>query len=381
MKAQGFLKIKLPPGRTYGLDIMRSAAILLVVYAHGFIYAPDQLLYYYNLPVLDGVTLFFVLSGFLVGRILITTLEKQGAGLRTLGNFWKRRWLRTLPNYFFMLTLVSILAFIFPNFFPEFKAEELKYYYTFTQNLYTLHPDFFGEAWSLSVEEWFYILYPVLLFLVIGIFRVNTKWTILTIAITLIIAVMIFRYIRAMSPILETQNWDQAFRKQVVTRLDSILFGVIGAWLLVYKKEVFYSFKKVLFVLGIILLFLPKFIPLHESYIYYTVFYMAVDSIAGLLLIPLLNSIRTGNGWVYRLVTLISIISYSMYLLHFTFVRKFVDLVKMNFFFLTGEINGPVLRVCYYILYWGLTILFAIVLYKLIEKPFMDLREKRKVSG
>ena len=103
MKAQGSQH-----NRIYGLDILRAFAILFVLYSHAFFLIMDHVNErVYNLLSLDGVTLFFVLSGFLIGGILIRTIENKGFGFKELLNFWTRRWFRTLPNYFLML-MVSL---------------------------------------------------------------------------------------------------------------------------------------------------------------------------------------------------------------------------------------------------------------------------------
>src|SRR4051812_30333605 len=99
--------------RIFGLDIVRAMAILLVMLAHTL---PGV----QRFPVLGkvtyccaffGVDLFFVLSGFLIGGIVIRELENDrlnaSAGLLT---FWKRRWFRTLPNYYLFLLVNVALA-------------------------------------------------------------------------------------------------------------------------------------------------------------------------------------------------------------------------------------------------------------------------------
>src|SRR3954452_6127505 len=89
--------------RVYGLDILRAMAILLVVFGHSAVYFGYDA---YHWPRLgDGVSLFFVLSGYLIGRILFKTIEK-GFDFKDLVGFWFRRWMRTLPVYFFITTIL-----------------------------------------------------------------------------------------------------------------------------------------------------------------------------------------------------------------------------------------------------------------------------------
>ncbi len=74
---KNFLKIDLNPKRIYGLDILRALAILFVVVGHGKYLLPQELRFYSKILALDGVSIFFVLSGFLIGGILIRLFEEN----------------------------------------------------------------------------------------------------------------------------------------------------------------------------------------------------------------------------------------------------------------------------------------------------------------
>src|SRR5436190_15587708 len=92
--------------RVYGLDILRAVAILLVVLIHGTALigeSPIGMFTYLKIP--DGVNLFFVLSGYLIGTILSKHITTEKFTLKPLLNFWQRRWFRTLPNYYLFLLI------------------------------------------------------------------------------------------------------------------------------------------------------------------------------------------------------------------------------------------------------------------------------------
>lgn len=165
------LKIEFDKNRIYGLDILRAIAILFVVIEHGGNFLPEKLSKIQLSLLIDGVSIFFVLSGFLIGGILIKTLETQKASLKTLFNFWKRRWLRTLPNYFLILITLYILSI----FSIVQKPQEIIKYVFFIQNFNAQHPSFFPEAWSLSIEEWFYIIIPIIAGSIILLFKAQEK--------------------------------------------------------------------------------------------------------------------------------------------------------------------------------------------------------------
>ena len=144
-----------PRERNFGLDLARACAIAGVFVAHGFTLN--------GLPVLDdlrtGVDLFFVLSGFLIGRIYF---RSQALGTFAFGPFWISRWWRTLPPYFAALGLHAMLA----HWIPELHVRW--YYLLFLQNQLGMHG--FPPSWSLCVEEHFYLLLPILGALALSLF-------------------------------------------------------------------------------------------------------------------------------------------------------------------------------------------------------------------
>src|SRR5690606_37576027 len=141
--------------------------------------------------VFDGVGVFFVLSGFLIGGILIKDLNRYRFNIKTLRTFWIKRWSRTLPNYFLYLFLSVLLI---PILYSDFDLLWLINYSTFTHNLFSAPPyAFYGHSWSLSVEEWFYLLTPLLMLLVYKLSNFSLQKVFLTTLILIIFIINFFR--------------------------------------------------------------------------------------------------------------------------------------------------------------------------------------------
>lgn len=118
----------------------------------------------------SGVDLFFVLSGFLIGGILIDNEKKKGF----YKTFYIRRAARIIPLYVCLLSLFficratldnNVFSWLFNDNLPDIS------YLTFTQNIFmglagTMGGHFLGITWSLAVEEQFYVAAPLILFLV-----------------------------------------------------------------------------------------------------------------------------------------------------------------------------------------------------------------------
>ena len=145
------------------LDSVRAIAVLLVIIEHWIPKANlHQRISYGEL----GVDVFFVLSGFLISRILLENKFSVDAGLKTrssvLKSFYIRRTLRIFPIYY--ITIFTVL------FFAEYTKSQVQFafpwYATYTSNWFMYYHGWDGimsHLWSLAVEEQFYIIWPWLL--------------------------------------------------------------------------------------------------------------------------------------------------------------------------------------------------------------------------
>jgi peptidoglycan/LPS O-acetylase OafA/YrhL len=149
--------------RNLGLDVVRAVAVSMVLITHwGAVISWWIGLQWPRIIALSGffgVELFFALSGFLIGLLLLELIERD-ASAHGWWRFMMRRWLRTLPLYGLCLAGLAIFWRPAGNLLAY-----LAHYGTLTQNLLWSMPDdnWFGVSWSLSVEEWFYLLFSVLL--------------------------------------------------------------------------------------------------------------------------------------------------------------------------------------------------------------------------
>jgi peptidoglycan/LPS O-acetylase OafA/YrhL len=355
--------------RVFGLDLLRTIAILIVVLGHGDIIVRSNFQNFINFWIVDGVDLFFVLSGFLIGSIIIKSFEKYGINRNTIIIFWKRRWFRTLPNYYLIVFLCLILTFIITKSRQGFSTD----YILFVQNFRKPHPDFFPVAWSLAIEEWFYLLFPISIIIIKKIIPNLILKRIVLIAVVIFLLIpLMYRIIKFMSfPINENADslWDILFRKTVITRLDTIVFGVLGAYLNYYYSKFWTKFKYIKFLLGIVFIYVAQY-KIRTGILFFTLNF-DVLSFGILLLIPLLNSFKTTYKFIAIPVTYISISSYSMYLIHHSLIL--IPILSYVKYF--SRFNA----IFFYLLYLTSTILISIIIYKYFEKPIMDLREKKYI--
>ncbi|MBI5083418.1 MAG: acyltransferase, partial [Acidobacteria bacterium] len=151
------------------LDGIRGLAILLVLLLH--FRAPDLTHPLKGILGLGwtGVQLFFVLSGFLITGILLDTRSCSNY----FSSFWMRRTLRIFPLYFLALSVFLVAA---PAVLPVPKealppAADQVYYWTYLNNWIPMGEEgrlvhVLGHFWSLAVEEQFYLVWPVVVWLV-----------------------------------------------------------------------------------------------------------------------------------------------------------------------------------------------------------------------
>lgn len=152
------------PARLAGLDTLRALAILLVLMSHynGFVsHAP-------TFGIIGsigwaGVDLFFVLSGYLIGNQLLAPAARgESLDLKT---FFARRLLRTLPNYYAVLAVYLMLP---DSPIAGKSMAPLWQFLTFTQNFGLNYGETFTHSWSLCIEEQFYLVLPLAVLALVG---------------------------------------------------------------------------------------------------------------------------------------------------------------------------------------------------------------------
>lgn len=177
------------------LDSIRGIAILMVVAFHAFSFEPlnsNQKLYNYFLQSLSmGVPLFFVLSGFLISKVVFDKEESFSTK-----DFIKRRFARVYPAFLVSIVLIVLLG--------DYKISDVSTYTQAINNALTL-PAIYNKincinpvAWSLFVEIHFYILFPLVYF---GSRSITKRFPEIITVIALYATSIIFRYFYWSDPV------------------------------------------------------------------------------------------------------------------------------------------------------------------------------------
>lgn len=369
-------KIKLE-NRIPGLDLARTMAICLVVFSHTLwisSHYPAIISLLMQLSGTIGVEISFVISGFLIGKIIYKLILKEDFIFKDIYGFWVRRWYRTLPAYYLVLLLNLLLWFSIYNEIPE----KLSLYFFCLQNLTTTSPPFYRISWSLVVEQFCYITGPLLLFLFIWIFPKRDKKVLFLLMSLTIILISLFIRLRfsLTHNMTSIYQWNEALRKVTIYRLDAIYYGFVALYF-INKYESNRAIEKFLFAIGFCgILFLNLFIfnlgiSVEKYPIFFNVFYIPFISISICLLLPFLIQFQIKSILFLKWITLISVLSYSIYLLHYTII-----LHGLKTLFPSDSLSGTLLF-AYTISYWILVMAFSYLQYRFFEKPMTDLRDKK----
>ncbi len=193
------------------------------------------------------VELFFVLSGFLIGQILI----RQGPELRRVRNvtmFYVRRWFRTLPLFWLFLAVNIWIEFQYREHHVGF-SETLSHGF-FLRNLTGYHVSFFPESWSLAIEEWFYLLFPAAIRLGLKLWK-RFDGVFLLAAFAFFTFSTVTRTLAANEP---ATTWAVSQRMVVVYQFDALMIGMFAAWVSVHFAERWRKHRFLCALLGIALL-------------------------------------------------------------------------------------------------------------------------------
>ena len=367
--------------RIFGLDVIRTIAILLVLISHStLLLFPEN--NHISITAIRffgtiGVDLFFVLSGYLIGGLLLRQIRNGKTAFKNFMYFWIRRWFRTLPNYILILAFNVLLYYVLYH----VVIDDIGYFIVFLQNFAVPHPNFFTEAWSLSVEEYAYIIGPLILYILLLFRKNNSKEKLYIVMVFIIIlAITYFRIRYHNNHGLESfETWSHSIRKVVIYRIDSIYYGFIGAYVAVNYTSVWQNYKKRFFNIGMLIFIVTHtFIFAYDAQpndfpLFYNIFYLPLISISLLLLFPVFSNWKTGN-FLKKQITSTSILSYGIYLINYSLILLTIQ------YFIDVESVPVFMKLILLLVYWVVTFYVSYLLYRYFEKPMTDLRDSKFIK-
>lgn len=347
------------------LDGIRGLAVLMVVLWHyvacqvqdagivsKIILASSKLLW-------SGVDLFFVLSGFLIGGILLKN--------KNSGNYFKAFYIRRIARIF---PLYYLLIFLYLLFFCFDKTENFPWltenlmplgsYLTFTQNYFmgelaTYGGNWFAITWSLAIEEQFYLLLPLLVFVL---------------PVKKFPYVLIFAIVLALIMRLTIHNFHSFV--SLLCRMDSLMIGVCLAYIntndkcsgfiTANKKKVYAAFS--VFLLGLVMMHFKGFGPFKTTWLAFT--YAFLILIAIYFKESKLSAFMR-NKWLGQ----IGIVSYGIYIFHQLVSGILHQLILDHSPQITG-INDALVTVLSFIL----TVVISLLLFRYYEAPFLKIGQR-----
>jgi peptidoglycan/LPS O-acetylase OafA/YrhL len=302
-----------PQGRRFGLDVLRAIAVMCVVVAHFtplvFVEWSSNRDIFRWLVYLGavGVDIFFALSGYLIGGILLRTLARM-QDFAVVSRFWMRRWLRTLPAAY--VSAVVMWAIAPPLDVRDYLAS---IFFVGTINPYHISKEI-PFWWSLGAEEVFYLLFPLGIYLFI---KKLPQYRAFAVTIALVAGISIVN--RLVIPQLIEQAYWKNIDFLIYARLDSMIWGVLVAWMRIDRPAWFARVAQYGYAPGVALLWAGVMLSLdrYRWPLITVLFGHMLITIGAALLLPAIESLAT-LGWrmLDRVVVWIALISYSLYLYH-----------------------------------------------------------------
>lgn len=346
------------------LDGVRFAAVCMVMVAHWAQWQFTNPLIT-QFPFVHGVILFFLLSGFLITRILLNGQLITGSRRTFVRNFYIRRILRIFPVYYILILTLFII---------DYKNTRIVFPWliSYTSNMYqSLHNEFIGDFnhfWSLAVEEQFYLFWPLLLVFLPR----NKTLTIILSSITLSVAFRLAVYFT-------NGNW-MMISYSTPGCMYALGLGALLAYLTRYKQHlaVTLSRPEVLYVTAVVYL-VVQFLAFRYSLEAWKqvgdeVFFAVLSAL--IILRAAAGQFRYGMKWIleHRWVNYAGRISYGLYVYHLFIPTLYYFLFPKLGISIT---NKYTLFMTFFLLTFGV----AHFSWVLLEAPINRLKSKFPYSG
>jgi peptidoglycan/LPS O-acetylase OafA/YrhL len=349
------------PKRLASLDVLRTAAVALVIASHwGPLFPGDPFARLASRSFGFGVDLFFVLSGFLVSGLIFREHQRSERfdGWRFLG----RRGFKIYPA-FYVLLAVTVLArgMLELSVTPRRLLSEIFFVQNYGSSIWS-------HTWSLAVEEHFYIGLAIIAVIATKRGWLDQPQRMLTGIMSVCGVVLAMRITYALTA--AHYDWNDIYAPTHL-RIDSLLIGVLLAYLYHFKRvtlmAVVTKHRRSLLTTGLLLL-TPALAFARENPLMYTFGLTSVAVGFGLLLITIVTSSRV-EGWTgrasFQALAYLGRYSYSVYLWHVFVMVMIYDVLKLHLS------EWPLLA-----LDLSASFLVGILFAKLIEVPALRIRER-----
>jgi peptidoglycan/LPS O-acetylase OafA/YrhL len=347
--------------RSFGIDILRTGSIILVILRHYAFYTEFNWGYF-------AVESLFVVSGYLIGQMLFNSYyATPQVEVEALKKFMFRRWMRVFPLYYFLLLVKFIIA-------PAIGIKII-FYFLFIQN-HTVNVDFYPVTWTLCIEEWFYVLTPLAIFVFMRYIS-NKNFHML---LLLIGTIILINFLRAFW-VYKTDIPYGGIIGNVPLRQDAPLMGLLLAFIKFRYRPAFDKLNKLsVFIVGLILMTLFMWAmhvvqfpnDLRDKFVWTrTVSFHFLGLITALCLPFLEQSIPLGESkWMQHVNTFVKWggkLSFALYLTHGEVLHLLVKWLKNDMSYRNISYIGIAITIgLSWFLHWA------------IEKRVLEWRDKKK---
>jgi peptidoglycan/LPS O-acetylase OafA/YrhL len=348
------------------LDGLRFFAFLLIFIHHDILFSIIPYLKILHTNGWIGVDLFFALSAFLLTKLLIAEYDKTGAiGFK---KFYMRRIFRIWPIYFLFIGFSVALYYFINGTISNNIGVRIFGLLAFSDNImsaiYGYNPlPFAGHLWTIAYEEQFYIFIPIVIFLLV---QSSSKVKLVSL-LSIFILFNVIRLILIMSNVQHPAIWVLP-----ISHFESIMMGVVigfGGFDFLLKMLSPLAIGLIGILFFILVCLLP---PLNEISYWLIASYSFVGISTSMVLFSVMNSKNLNAIFSKRIFVFLGKRSYGLYVYHL--------LANGMVSYIVSHIPGiPANSLFAFIYVLSFTIIGSIISYKIIETPFLRLKEKFEV--
>ncbi len=363
-----------------GLDLLRASAVFLVLIGHGKILLPQASLTLFKqwlqMPAAWGVELFFSLSGFLIGKQWIAMNLSAAPATEMMGSFFRKRWLRTMPTYWLVLSAALLLGLAtLPS--PTLPALMINLSLT---NWLLQTPYALPVSWTLAIEEFSYLIIGASVMVSAAQLRplapAHQLRVMVLMPILLIGTGVSIRIVAVL-----TNHW-QDLNHNPLLRMDALAYGLLLA-IMIHPSAITTVSQRTWQRSWIPCLVLAAIIGVQSWRMALPLDLNATNPVNGLiigcLLLPALGLVTSscvlmaaswsssGLPLIDRAVKRLALISYSVYLIH-------IPLRKLLLRHLAAQ--TPLEGILLFSGYLLLSILLGEAIFRLAEQPFLRLKQQ-----